>query len=332
MIRVTMTNISFSATISLDWAPTPWDVGTIVPLFDSEGMVLAYAEKFDGKWRKRTGLPKKKFENPIEIDTALPAKLSKFMSDFGLIGRPATRDLRAQSVMSVVTEDDAVDTDRKYRFDRGENPNRADGLWMPQDILTWYQAMQAAAIDNELGWKPASESINDFTLGTMFVTVQQVKNALFDMVKIHQTVLAMQQTNNQNELADILEIPIEDVWDHVVFYSDKLNELLMGIHPGISINSPDGEDRQSYPISEYHERHLPEGTFDQAYALAIYKQAIGKTGARRCKECHKVFTERKTKGRKSSSRSTAQFCSDKCKNRYMQRERRKRVANQRKTL
>jgi|GEM_PF-5913203 len=327
-----MTNISFSATISLDWAPAPWDVGTIVPLFNSEGVVLAYAEKYDGKWRKRTGLPKKKLESPIEIDTASPAKLSKLMSDFGLIGRPAIRDLRAQSVMSVVTEDDAIETDRKYRLDRGENPNRADGLWLPQDKLTWYQAMQAAAIDNELGWKPASESINDFTLGAMFVTTQQVKNALCDMVKIHKTVLAMQHTNDQNEISDILEIPQDEVWDHVVYCADKLNELLTGIHPGISINPPDGSDRQNYPLSEDHERNLPEGTFDQAYALAIYKQALGKAGARRCKECHKVFTERKTKGRKSSSRSTAQFCSDKCKNRYMQRERRKRVADQKKTL
>ena len=153
-----MTNISFSATISLDWAPIPWDVGTVVPLFNSEGVVLAYAEKYDDKWRKRTGLPKKKFENPIEIDTTSPANLSKFMSDFGLIGRPVNRDLRAQSVMSVVTEDDAIETDRIYRFDRGENPSRADGLWMPQDKLAWYQCKLQQSIMISDGNRPLNTS------------------------------------------------------------------------------------------------------------------------------------------------------------------------------
>lgn len=318
-----MDKIARSFTITDDWTPLPWSVFEVVPLMDDDGVVLAYAEK---KYvRDRVGLPKEIFSHDMkEVRVSDPVEFASFMSRYGLVGQRRSRTPMTSRVMDVKTAEDAREIDEVYGFDRN-----GEGKWAAEDALRWYRSLQKAAEREGMGWLPSTQSLNNLHQLNMFVTAYEAAQAFQNLLTAAEVTGLLLQWDEPQAVADELGMRVGQMFDYVASWEGYVNELLRCLCPQMELRlRREGKDCP-LPLEEY-ERPDREGSFDQAVALQIYKLSLAKNRYKVCKECHAVFVERETKGRKGRSRSTAKFCSDKCHNRYSQKEKRRRDREARK--
>lgn len=309
-------------TITDDWAPLPWSVFSVVPLRDERGAVLAFAENVYK--RDRVGLPKEFFSHGMrEVNVNDAAQLAKFMSEYGLVGSRRSRGLMTDSVMDVKTVEDAHAVDKRYGIRRG-----AKRRWTGEEVLSWYRSLQKAAEEAEIGWLLSSQSLNNLHQGRLFVTAYEAVESFKGLLTAAEVAALLLRCDEPRKVAEELEMNLEDMFNYVAYWEGYINELLQSLCPQMELRLQRDGVNSPLPIEEY-EKPEREGSFDQAVALQIYKYSLAKNRYKICKECGIVFVERETKGRKGPSRSTAKFCSDKCHNRYSQREKRQRDSEKR---
>lgn len=303
-----------------NWGPLPWPVYEVEPLFDRHGNVMAYCERLP--YRGTLGsLPTEVFNHQLrdDADPSNPLLFASFMSGFGLLGTPQRRDRRVAAIMDVETEEQARSTDRLYGF-----LNVLDPAARYEERLPWYQDMQRAAEAKGLGWRKSDDSLNDLFQTRAFVTAYdaaRTRELLIEGVKV---VVAFLKYEDSGDIARFLEMPEDQVFDHIADCVSYLNWLLEFASPQMGARPKDGAPEAYLPIAEEHEIYEREGCLAAAIAHQIYRLTKGGGNYRECKECGTVFVERQTAGRKGSSRSTASFCCTRCKNRHMQRRYRER--------
>lgn len=316
-------------TITEDWIPLPWSVCKVIPLMNEAGEVLAYAEEVERC--TKVGLPKEFFNHGMrELDIKSPTDFAEFMSEYGLVGLRYGRCPMTQSVMDVNTIEGALETDRVYKFDRAADDRDGYRRRTGEETLAWYKALQKAAEDAGLGWTPLSQSINFGCDCRMFVTAYEAEQAFTNLLTAADVAIILLQSDVPEKIADMLKLPLNQMYDHVAYWTDYVNLLLSNLCPQMELDVLGSKNKNAFGGEEYQQIEK-EGNFDQAVALQIYKFSLAKNQYKICKECGKVFVERDSKGRMSTSRSTAKFCSDKCHNRYSQREKRRRDTEKRRS-
>lgn len=314
-----MGRVEFTSNGVIVQEPLPWSVYEVVPLYAADGSLLAYCER--GSERMRGNIPTEMFNHEIRIlDRGSDEELTRFMSEFGLIG-VSFRDHARETVhvMDVKSVEDALKTDEECGFHKGFDEG---SVWVgsPEARYEWYQEMQGAAAHAGLGWL-GSDSLNPRVAeDSKFVTPDEVRRFLVELDGSVKASCALFESNSFSAIAERLGIPESDVWGELERVANFINEPLRKMSPRIGFAVFDDDGEENGTIGACGDS---EGSFDLALLLQVGRFASSRGRQQTCAQCGVVFVERRDekrdgKARGGKSHGENAFCCAKCRNRFSQ--------------
>ena len=311
----------------------PWRVPTVRVLRDSEGNPIAFAaissSAHQTKFRK--ALPAEFFNHQlIDLDYSNPNKFASFMSEYGFIGasdRQNSRCNKSHRRTKLSNKIEEIDPTSTESIDRFEEDFGYMALHYPSELGYALHREQICDHYKELktAFKKASKQLSDAqknaspleraVIGEL-ISIDRAKYLFEDWLYCSKHIQAILLNRTVADLAKALN---ED--EYVVIRNCRgarniLQRHLEEAHPRLDIFNITENDWITGGDADL-------GSFEQALALQLWNFTIeAKNGFTVCKECGNAFVHKQTKSRKGNSRSTSQFCCDKCKNRFTQRKHR----------
>lgn len=304
-----------------------WFVPEVRVLKDSQGMPLAFVaiSRVNNRLKERRNLPIEFFNHQlVDLDYRNPDKFAEFMSEYGFMGRAFYRAHENKRISEGFVTLDPFDRSSIEAFESltgympGTYPSMHSLDW--HDIHTHYYELKASFAEVEERLK--LHQTDEATLKKMeirgILSVNRAQYLFEDWLYCVKHIQAMVQYRTPGELAKALNEDEHGVVRACMGARNILQRHLKDVHPTLDILNVTEGQYLSHSSSER------SGSFELALAIQIWNFVLeSKSGYTVCKECGKAFVHKQTKSRKSHSRSTSQFCCDRCKNRAAQRRYRK---------
>ena len=308
--------------------PHEWLIPEIRPIRSEEGEVLAYCSiQVHGNWRTRTSLPEEFFSHEMkEVDIRDADKFAGFMSRYGAFRhawKPSVRSpfLLEEALGSLDASTlEGIDCfEGRTGFLPYESMMRDLG---PRTRMEFYAIFKPAlqALLDKLSAVNESTGKNVLTATRISAIFSpwQATYAFENWLYAADYVKALVASSSCVDVATRVGVDEIYVARNATEAMNIINEKLRAISPRIDLLEVESDD--VLPADGLYAK----GSIEEAIALQLWKMSIlAKQGAFVCKECGEVFVTKRSKARKSSPRATSEFCCDRCKNRFTQREYRK---------
>lgn len=301
-----------------------WDVYEVRVIRDEWGDPLGFCA-IGKRWdnRRRRTLPDEFFNHElVDVDIHDVDALAEFMEEYGFLGH---HFLPAQITYQRFIElDSYLDKDVDYfeaithfawcvddRYgDYFEKP--APGFYR----LLWHELKRIDdALREQQSGVPCSKKAFIYGVASIERVVETIKKwrrcaTVIKLLIEHKKIADIARDLNLevNQACDCLDGAVRSVNEHIGFlsptievYDEERGYSLMGME----------SDRDTVGLEE-------------AIAVQLWRFSLeAKEGYSICKECGRMFVRKRSKTAKAASRSTSQFCCDRCKNRDAQRRYRK---------
>ena len=313
--------------IDILFRPRPWPIYEVRVLESPEGepLALVAVSKIAGGRKTLAELPDEFFSHQLaDLDYRDPHEMAKFMSVYGWVG-PTLGTLVEQRAfereLAGLDVDDAGAVNRfERRFAYAPNHHLSAYGSTQDEVREHYVSLKVAFADLAERLRSAQPDANILTEARIcnIISIKHARRLFEDWLYCAQHLKALVRYRTPQELALALG---EDEYAVVRNCEGAINILqshLSKAHPVLALR--DLTDGYEYtPAAE-----RTDGSFEEALALQLWNFTLeAKGGYTVCKECGQIFVRRQSKSRKGPARSTGQFCCDRCKNRFAQREHRK---------
>ena len=298
-----------------------WDVVNVRPLYAGEKF-LGYAGTYvfpdeideNGEFNFDSCFPEQIFELPREffnhefrnllIHRSEPEFVSKFMSKFGFIHCLKERRCEAE-------------------WPKNNAEYRAMKKLIGEDMLLNYKQYGDFYIPCDMFISEANFQHTLSLISACIAFLSMLAEGTYCVDDIEYGLIEKLDVQTLQDNYFEYEVYNEDRYQIIDLLCTIINEQLRIIAPEIGfVNSIE-------PIVSFGDGdHEQEGSLISAIFIQLYQFAVKgmKDGFKRCQECGNIFATRRTKGA-SSSRSTAKFCCEKCRDRFRKRELRRQVKN-----
>ena len=287
------------------------------PKLFHDGQIEAYKKLADALHEYDCKLGIQLFHPEYDVDA-----LAEFMEEYGFLGH---HFLPTQITYQRFIElDSYLDKDVDYfeaithfawcvddRYDDYfENP--APGFYR----LLWHELKRIDdALREQQSGVPYSKKAFIFGVASIERVVETIKKwrrcaTVIKLLIEHKNIadIAIELNLEVNQACDCLDGAVRSVNEHIGFlsptievYDEERGYSLMGM----------ASDRDAVGLEE-------------AIAVQLWRFSLeAKEGYSICRECGRMFVRKRSKTAKAASRSTSQFCCDRCKNRNAQRRHRK---------
>ena len=304
-----------------------WQVPEVRVLEDAQGNPLAFVALSEaiGCSRRRHGLPTEFFNHQlVELDYRDPYKLAAFMSEYGFLGKTLGGSSLSRNIVRALEELDETSRESIRAFEEhfGYMPNAypSEGPVDWDGVFDHYYALKRAVARLDAKLEEAqSDSPLTARLGVCgLVSIKRAEYLYEDWLFAAAHIKALVQFHTPQELAAALGEDEYCVVRNCLNATRIVQRHLVEVHPVLGVlDVTEGQAMMAHDGGSL-------GSFEEALALQLWNFTLeAKGGFRLCKECGQVFVHKQGKSRSGASRSSSQFCCDRCKNRYAQREHRK---------
>ncbi len=308
--------------------PHEWSLPEIRPIRSESGELLAYCSIHQPSDRRtRQSLPEEFFSHEMkEVDIHDPDEFAGFMSRYGAFRCAWKPSAGSSHLMDLALRDlDASTIEGIDRFEKqtGFLPYES----MMRDLgarsrLEFYALLEPAlrSILERLDEANDSAGANILTttrISSIF-SPWQATYAFENWLYAADYLKALVASSLCSDVAERVGVEQILVPRNATGAMNIINDKLRAISPRIDLLEVESDE--VLPADGWQAK----GSVEEAIALQLWKMSIlAKQGAFICKECGEVFVVKRSKGRKGSPRATSEFCCDRCKNRFTQREHRK---------
>ena len=295
--------------------PRPWLLSKVRPVIDDEGKVLAYCGMESSETAgTRSDLPTEIFNHQLkDLDLSNSCAVADFMTVYGMIGWHGTSRYNMGFYLMNSRYDfsnyvSILKFEEDYNFEVGLNP-------VEKDALTYYQGLLKGL------HQVVSEEDNSLSRINCIVSNTELSQSVWKLQRCVRIAKAIMQSDDPSEIARLADVSLSELDREIQDSDAHLNFLLREVSPKIGAKKiVDGKVHSLL----HNGLTLDElGSFEQAVALQLWEFALKGGSYRICKECGEVFQQKQSKARKSTARSDSDFCCEKCRNRFTQREHRK---------
>ena len=304
-----------------------WDVPFVRVLENGEGEPLALVAicQLHGRARTRHGLPTEFFSHQlVELDYKNPYELASFMNEYGFMGPVYNKFLEDQQFLEALENLNVSDNESIRLFEEKYHyfPSVAQTHLMlnNEESSAHYKDLKQAVKALSVRLREQQPDTLTFDAWSIrgLVSIPRAQYLYEDWLFCASHIKAMVQYHTPKDIAKALGEDECSVIRSCEGACNIVQRYLNNIHPTLDVIDLSAEAF----VSDGDWSH--RGSFGQALALQLWMFVHeSKESYSICKECHGVFVHRQSRTKSSQSRSSSQFCCDKCKNRYSQRQHRK---------
>lgn len=302
-----------------DFKPAPWNRGGVKILYSPDGEAVGF---YAVESSSITSLPNEIFNHQMkELDIEEPEQIADFMSKYGMVYHGFTEAAEEM--------DEYCKRTCPYRWGTlvdEEVDALVKSLAMPK--YPWpdgrYETIQLwiGEYKRLSTWKCDS---SEWEQKLFLVSYEEVKACIETMTNCVSLAKAIAKTDVEQEIETMMGFAKGEFYDESLYLDTYLNSHLTNIHPKVGVLYV-GEglpQNPSYNDSYEEYESYTKGSFMRALALQIRDFNIHLGEYRECKECGEIFVKRQSRKPNMRVHSDGEFCCDKCKNRFTQREYRK---------
>ena len=300
-----------------------WDVYEVRIIRDEWGDALGFcAIGKDWGNRRRYNLPSEFINHElIDINTNNIEALAKFMSEYGFLGHffvptPITfqRFIELDSYLDNEVDKFEAITHFAWRVDDDYEDyceDIAPGFYR----LLWHEL---ARIDSSLRKQQFGLSYSERAFICGVASVERVVETIEKWRRNSAAIQSMIRFGNISDIANDLNLEVNQAYYYLDRAARNVNEHISFLSPSIEIYDE--------TTAHYLTVAMPDQGavgLEEAIAVQLWRFSLeAKEGYSICRECGRMFIRKRSKTVKTASRSTSQFCCDRCKNRNAQRRHR----------
>ncbi len=301
-----------------------WDVYEVRVIRDEWGDPLGFCA-IGKRWdnRRRRMLPDEFFNHElVDVDIHDVDALAEFMEEYGFLGYHfLSTPITYQRFIEL---DSYLDKDVDYfeaithfawciddRYDDYfENP--APGFYR----LLWNELKR---IDDVLREQQPGVPYSKKALIYGVASIERVVETIKKWQRCSNMIKLLIKYNNIIDIARVLNLEVGQACDCLDGTVRSVNEHIGFLSPTIEIYD---ESRDRILMGAMPDQDVVG--LEEAIAVQLWRFSLeAKEGYSICRECGRMFVRKRSKTAKVASRSTSQFCCDRCKNRDAQRRYRK---------
>ena len=301
-----------------------WDVYEVRVIRDEWGDPLGFCA-IGKRWdnRRRRMLPEEFFNHElVDVDIHDADALAEFMEEYGFLGH---HFLPTQITYQRFIElDSYLDKDIDYfeaithfawRVDDRYNDyfeNPAPGFYR----LLWHELKRIdEALREQQSGVPYSKKA--FIYGV--TSIERVVETIKKWRRCSTVIKLLIKHKNITDIARDLNLEVNQACDCLDGAVRSVNEHIGFLSPTIEVY----DEERGYSLMGIASDQDVVG-LEEAIAVQLWRFSLeAKEGYSICRECGRMFVRKRSKTAKAASRSTSQFCCDRCKNRNAQRRHRK---------
>lgn len=301
-----------------------WDVYEVRVIRDEWGDPLGFCA-IGKRWdnRRRRMLPEEFFNHELaDVDIHDVDALAEFMEEYGFLGYHFLPTLI--TYQRFIELDSYLDKDVDYfeaithfawcvddRYDDYfEKP--APGFYR----LLWHELKR---IDDVLREQQSGAPYSKKALIYGVASIERVVETIKKWRRCSDIIKLLIKYNNITDIARVLNLEVDQACDCLDGTVRSVNEHIGFLSPTIEIYD---ESQDRILMGTMPDQDVVG--LEEAIAVQLWRFSLeAKEGYSICRECGRMFVRKRSKTAKAASRSTSQFCCDRCKNRDAQRRYRK---------